>query len=172
MRPSQPLFRKLTRLALTTKQAAKGGGYYKGTGTGPLGVHTKHGGYRILWRLVRTYVVPSELKDCKVCSGSMRCPMASSAEKLLCRRLIRDGVLLVEPICHQSRHQAGCESFKSRPTIWTNGRGKLSWPVEGGECNGLGPIAIEVGGLLPLGSHKLEDLISPDFGEEVQNRSI
>lgn len=172
MRPSQPFFRKLTRLALTTKQAAKGGGYYKGTGTGPLGVHTKHGGYRILWRLVRTYVVPSELKDCKVCSGSTRCAIAGSVGKDQSKRLIRDGISLVEPFRHQSRHEAGCQSFESRLTIWTDGRGKLSWPVEGEERNRLGPIVFEVGGLLPPGSHKLEDLISPDFGEEVQNRSI
>ena len=78
---------------------------------------------------------------------------------------------LVEPFRHQSRHEEGCQSSESRLTIWTNGRGKLSWPVEGGERNGLGPIAAEVDSLLPLGSHKLEDLISPDFGENVQNRS-
>ena len=162
MRPSQPLFRKLTRLALTTKQAAKGGGYYKGTGTGPLGVHTKHGGYRILWRLVRTYVVPPELKDCKVCSklDEMRnCGLCG--EKYNSSRLIRDGISLVEPFRHQSRHEAGCQSFESRLTIWTNGRGKLSWPVEGGERNRLGPMVCEVDRLLPLGLHKLEDLVSP-----------
>ena len=67
MRPTPPLTRKLTRLRLTTKQAANKGGYYKGTGTGAMGWHTKHGGYVIDWAKVRTYVVPAELGDCKVC---------------------------------------------------------------------------------------------------------
>ena len=66
MYPTAPLSRKLTRLRLTTKQAPKAGGYYKGTGTGPMGRHTKHGGYIIDPQKVRTYVVPPEMKDCKV----------------------------------------------------------------------------------------------------------
>ncbi|KAL9640213.1 MAG: hypothetical protein Q9164_000400 [Protoblastenia rupestris] len=66
MRPTPPLTRKLTRLRLTTKQAANKGGYYKGTGTGAMGWHTKHGGYVIDWAKVRTYVVPAELGDCKL----------------------------------------------------------------------------------------------------------
>jgi hypothetical protein len=41
-------------------------GFYKGTGTGSTGSHTKHGGYVIDWEKVRTYVVPPNLKDCKV----------------------------------------------------------------------------------------------------------
>ena len=80
-------------------------------------------------------------------------------------------ISLVEPFCHQSRHEAGCQSFESRSTIWTDGRGKLSWPVEGGERNRLGPIVFEMGSLLALGSHKLKDLVSPDVGGEDQNRS-
>lgn len=64
-KPTQPLSRRITRLALTTKQV--NGGYYKGTGTGSMGRHTKHGGYVIDWRKVRTYVVPSGLEDFKVC---------------------------------------------------------------------------------------------------------
>lgn len=60
-KPTQPLSRRLQRLALTTKQV--NGGYYKGTGTGSTGRHTKHGGYVIEWRKVRTYIVPSSLKE-------------------------------------------------------------------------------------------------------------
>lgn len=63
-KPTQPLYRSLRRLALTTKQV--NGGYYKGTGSGSLGRHTKHGGYVIEWRKVRTYVVPTDLKSFKV----------------------------------------------------------------------------------------------------------
>jgi large subunit ribosomal protein L41 len=64
MKPTQALFKRLRRLALTTKQANKG--FYKGTGTGSTGRHTKHGGYVIEWAKVRTYVVPSGLKDFNV----------------------------------------------------------------------------------------------------------
>ncbi len=63
-KPTQPLFRRLRRLALTTKQV--NGGYYKGTGSGSMGWHTKHGGYIIDWRKVRTYVVPENLEKFKV----------------------------------------------------------------------------------------------------------
>ena len=52
------------RLRLTTKDVKKG--YYKGTGTGSMGRHTKHGGYIIEWDKVRTYVCPS-LEGFKVC---------------------------------------------------------------------------------------------------------
>ncbi len=62
--PTRPLFRRLRRLALTTKQV--NGGYYKGTGSGSMGRHTKHGGYVIDWRKVRTYVVPKNLEGFKV----------------------------------------------------------------------------------------------------------
>lgn len=64
MQPTAPLFRRLRRLALTTKQV--NGGYYKGTGSGSMGRHTKHGGYIIDYKKVRTYVVPADLKDFKV----------------------------------------------------------------------------------------------------------
>lgn len=64
VKPTQPLYRKLQRLALTTKQV--NGGYYKGTGSGSMGRHTKHGGYVIEWQKVRTYVVPADLKSFKV----------------------------------------------------------------------------------------------------------
>jgi large subunit ribosomal protein L41 len=45
------------RLRLTTKDVNKG--FYKGTRTGSMGRHTKHGGYIIEWDKVRTYVCPS-----------------------------------------------------------------------------------------------------------------
>jgi len=67
MKPTQALAKRLKRLALTTKATNKG--YYKGTGTGPMGTHTKHGGYIIDWDRVRTYVVPQDLKDFKVRSA-------------------------------------------------------------------------------------------------------
>lgn len=70
MKPTQPLFRRLRRLALTTKQV--NGGYYKGTRTGSMGRHTKHGDYVIEWHKVRTYVVPQELKDFKVSINSFQ----------------------------------------------------------------------------------------------------
>ncbi|KAL1297330.1 hypothetical protein AAFC00_004877 [Neodothiora populina] len=54
--PTQPLQRALRRLALTTKSARKG--FYKGTGSGAMGSHTKWGGYKIDYSKVRTYVVP------------------------------------------------------------------------------------------------------------------
>ncbi|KAL8630812.1 hypothetical protein Q9189_003481 [Teloschistes chrysophthalmus] len=41
------------------------GGYYKGTRSGSMGRHTKHGGYIIDYAKVRTYVVPKDLKDFK-----------------------------------------------------------------------------------------------------------
>ncbi|KAI9839427.1 MAG: hypothetical protein M1837_002076 [Sclerophora amabilis] len=61
VQPTQPLFKRLRRLALTTKQV--NGGYYKGNRTGSVGRHTKYGTYRIDWSKVRTYVVPEGLKD-------------------------------------------------------------------------------------------------------------
>ncbi|KAL8971932.1 MAG: hypothetical protein Q9183_000819 [Haloplaca sp. 2 TL-2023] len=64
MQPTAPLFRRLRRLALTTKQV--NGGYYKGTGSGSMGRHTKHGGYIIDNKKVRTYVVPKDLKSFKL----------------------------------------------------------------------------------------------------------
>ncbi|KAF8866933.1 hypothetical protein BDZ45DRAFT_577785 [Acephala macrosclerotiorum] len=64
MKPTQILGRRIRRLALTTKQTNKG--YYKGTGTGSTGTHTKHGGYIIDWDKVRTYVVPKNLADFKL----------------------------------------------------------------------------------------------------------
>ncbi|KAI9811236.1 MAG: hypothetical protein M1827_005568 [Pycnora praestabilis] len=60
-KPTQPLLRRVRRLALTTKMV--NGGFYKGTGTGSTGRHTKHGGFVIEWNKVRTYVVPQGLKD-------------------------------------------------------------------------------------------------------------
>jgi large subunit ribosomal protein L41 len=63
MKPTHALFRRIRRLALTTKQTNKG--FYKGTGSGSTGRHTQHGGYIIEWPKVRTYVVPKNLKDFK-----------------------------------------------------------------------------------------------------------
>ena len=42
------------------------GGYYKGTGSGSMGRHTKHGGYIIEWAKVRNYMVPPNLAEFKV----------------------------------------------------------------------------------------------------------
>ncbi|CAD0113932.1 unnamed protein product [Aureobasidium uvarum] len=68
--PTPSLGRALRRLALTTKQAGKD--YYKGTGSGSMGRHTKYGAYRIDWSKVRTYVVP-DLSDFQVCLRSSLC---------------------------------------------------------------------------------------------------
>ena len=64
MKPTAALHGRLRRLPLTTKQVSNG--FYKGTGSGAMGRHTKHGGYVIEWNKVRTYVVPEQLKECKV----------------------------------------------------------------------------------------------------------
>ena len=64
MKPTPVLLKRVARHALNTKQANKG--FYKGTGSGSMGSHTKYGGYKIDWDKVRTYVVPKDLKDCKV----------------------------------------------------------------------------------------------------------
>jgi large subunit ribosomal protein L41 len=68
MHISPSLFARSTtgirRLRLTTKQV--NGGYYKGTGTGTIGRHTKHGGFEVDWNKVRTYVAP-DLKGFDVC---------------------------------------------------------------------------------------------------------
>ncbi|OLL24604.1 54S ribosomal protein L27, mitochondrial [Neolecta irregularis DAH-3] len=53
------------RLRLTrTKHGNKD--YYKGTGSGAMGRHTKHGDYVILPERVRTYVVPESFSTCKL----------------------------------------------------------------------------------------------------------
>jgi len=67
MKPTPVLAKSIRRLALTTKQTNKG--YYKGTGSGSTGSHTKHGGYVIDWDKVRTYIVPKNLKEFKVGSA-------------------------------------------------------------------------------------------------------
>lgn len=63
MQPTPILQKSLRRLALTTKQGPKD--YYKGTGSGAMGVHTPNGGYKIIWKKVRTYQCP-DLKGFKV----------------------------------------------------------------------------------------------------------
>ena len=70
MKPTPSLSRRVIRLPLTTKQVNNG--FYKGTGSGAMGRHTKHGGYVIEWKKVRTYVVPEQLKECKVGSIQRR----------------------------------------------------------------------------------------------------
>ncbi|KAF2400693.1 50S ribosomal protein-like protein YmL27 [Trichodelitschia bisporula] len=59
MQPTAPLLRSIRRLQLTTKQAGKD--YYKGTGSGSMGRHTKRGGYVVEYRKVRSYVCPAGL---------------------------------------------------------------------------------------------------------------
>lgn len=69
MRATDVLFgRRWRKLRLTTKNVNKG--YYKGTGTGSMGRHTKYGGYVIEWPKVRTYVVPAGLSAFKVGDAS------------------------------------------------------------------------------------------------------
>ncbi|KAI8886402.1 hypothetical protein K501DRAFT_213765 [Backusella circina FSU 941] len=48
--------RGASRMPLTAK---KGHNYYKGTGSGAMGRHTKNGGYLVDWNKVRTFVVPN-----------------------------------------------------------------------------------------------------------------
>ncbi|KAI0184845.1 mitochondrial ribosomal protein L27-domain-containing protein [Xylaria flabelliformis] len=64
MQPTQVLLKHWRKLPLTTKDIKKG--FYKGTRTGSMGRHTKHGGYRIEWNKVRTYVVPPGLSEFKL----------------------------------------------------------------------------------------------------------
>ncbi|KAI7894009.1 mitochondrial ribosomal protein L27-domain-containing protein [Mucor mucedo] len=47
--------RGASRMPLTAK---KGHNFYKGTGSGAMGRHTKNGGYLVDWNKVRTFVVP------------------------------------------------------------------------------------------------------------------
>ncbi|TRX92342.1 hypothetical protein FHL15_006728 [Xylaria flabelliformis] len=64
MQPTQVLLKQWRKLPLTTKDIKKG--FYKGTRTGSMGRHTKHGSYRIEWNKVRTYVVPPGLSEFKL----------------------------------------------------------------------------------------------------------
>ncbi|CAB4397584.1 unnamed protein product [Rhizophagus irregularis] len=54
------IYRGAKRTPMNTK---RGHNYYKGTGSGSMGWHTKRGGYKIDPKKVRTYVVPN-LTDC------------------------------------------------------------------------------------------------------------
>lgn len=67
MRATQVLFRRIRQFQLTTKQGPKD--YYKGTGSGRMGDHTKYGGYIVNYDRVRTYVVPQGLDSFKVRQG-------------------------------------------------------------------------------------------------------
>jgi hypothetical protein len=89
--PTASLGRALRRLALTTKQAGKD--YYKGTGSGSMGRHTKYGGYRIDWDKVRTYKVPN-LTDFHVCLVSCTLPSPPS------------NTPTVEAVCRPEHRQA------------------------------------------------------------------
>jgi hypothetical protein len=91
MRPTQALFKRIRRLALTTKKARKG--YYKGTGSGSTGRHTQHGGYIIEWEKVRTYVVPPNLSTFKVDIQSMK-PLVSTMVVLIWEKI-------AYPVCHK-----------------------------------------------------------------------
>ncbi|KAI0026248.1 mitochondrial ribosomal protein L27-domain-containing protein [Xylariomycetidae sp. FL0641] len=64
MKPTQALMKRFNKLRLTTKDVNKG--FYKGTGTGSMGSHTKYGGYLIDWNKVRTYVAPENLDEFKL----------------------------------------------------------------------------------------------------------
>ncbi|CAG8581479.1 14245_t:CDS:2 [Ambispora leptoticha] len=57
------MIRKLPRRAPMTSK--RGHQYYKGTGSGAMGWHTKRSGYIIDWNKVRTYVVPPDLDTCE-----------------------------------------------------------------------------------------------------------
>ena len=63
MRATAILCRRTRKHPLTTKTV--GSNYYKGNRTGRMGEHTKYGGYRIDYDMVRSYVVPEGLKDFK-----------------------------------------------------------------------------------------------------------
>ncbi|KAI1325027.1 mitochondrial ribosomal protein L27-domain-containing protein [Xylariaceae sp. FL0255] len=64
MRPTQPLLKAYRKFRLTTKDINKG--YYKGNRSGSMGSHTKHGGYILDYKKVRTYVVPADLDTFKL----------------------------------------------------------------------------------------------------------
>jgi len=70
-KPTPSLQRSIRRLALTTKQGPKD--YYKGTRTGSMGRHTKHGTYKIEWEKVRTYVYPENMADFEVGKSFLSC---------------------------------------------------------------------------------------------------
>lgn len=68
MHPTAALLRPIRRLPLNTKQAGKD--FYKGNRTGSMGRHTKHGGYIIDFKKVRTYICP-DLMDFNVSNESL-----------------------------------------------------------------------------------------------------
>ncbi|KAI7862286.1 mitochondrial ribosomal protein L27-domain-containing protein [Spinellus fusiger] len=49
------LERGTRRIPLSAK---RGHNFYKGTGSGAMGRHTKQGGYKVDWSKVRTFIVP------------------------------------------------------------------------------------------------------------------
>ena len=56
--------RRTRHFQMTGKTGPKD--YYKGTRSGSMGSHTKHGGYTVDFDKVRTYVVPENLSTFKV----------------------------------------------------------------------------------------------------------
>lgn len=93
MKPTQTLLKRV-KLRLTTKGANKG--FYKGTGSGAMGEHTKYGGYKLDWEKIRTYVVPEGLKDTKV----------RTEAKLTVSEKRRQELLLITCIAHAVRDAA------------------------------------------------------------------
>lgn len=98
MQPTQALQRSVKRLTLTTKQTGKG--FYKGTRTGAMGTHTRYGTYKIDWKKVRTYVVPS-LEGFEVNS---RIPQLSDC----------DGTIADASTAHPIRHEACHAAHRQR----------------------------------------------------------
>ncbi|KAF2193467.1 hypothetical protein K469DRAFT_550185 [Zopfia rhizophila CBS 207.26] len=60
-KPTAPLFRRVRRLALTTKMTNKG--FYKGNRVGSTGWISKFGNFHVDWNKVRTYVAPHGLRE-------------------------------------------------------------------------------------------------------------
>lgn len=77
MRPSSSLCRATRHYQMTGKTGPRG--YYKGTRTGSMGSHTKHGGYIVNYDKVRTYVVPDNLDTCKVRSFTSSLSLVANA---------------------------------------------------------------------------------------------
>lgn len=135
MQLTAPLFRRLRRLALTTKMV--NGGYYKGTGSGSMGEHTKHGGYNINYAKVRTYVVPEGLRDFKV--GPIISPPNSlelgQAMGVLKKKLIHGSCNTVDTVRHKE-HAATERRLRGRSEGWAKW-GEVPGEVEEGEWDGL-----------------------------------
>src|SRR4051794_2581542 len=118
MKPTQPLLKRVARHALSTKKANKG--YYKGTGSGSMGSHTKHGGYVIDWSKVRTYVVPKDLKSFQVTFHLLH----SKSKMLIDTQLTPFVTRTIEPVKGR---------FEGDPKGALSGEAYLSrWKIENG----------------------------------------